>query len=106
MGVSGGASEVNDGVEDEEYGVVEEAGDSTEEVVEPLVVGEGGGVGECVLDSLEDDGGDFEVVAGCRAEAVEFGRCHVCMIGDGGEKGNSLAGAWRDLGALLPSFRW
>ena len=32
MGVSGGAAEVDDGVEDEEYGVVEEVGDAAEEL--------------------------------------------------------------------------
>ena len=100
MGESGGAAEVDDGVEDEEYGVVEEVRDAAEEVAEPAVVGKGGGVGEGVLDGLEDDGGDFEVVAGNGAEVVEFGRCHGFMIGGEGEKGNSRAGTWRGLWAL------
>ena len=95
MGVSGGAAEVNDGVEDEEYGVVEEVRDAAQEVAEPAVVGKGRGVGEEVLDGLEDSVGDFKVVVGNHAEVVEFGRCHGFMIRDGGEKGNSLAGTWR-----------
>ena len=56
-------------------------------------MGKVGGVGEEVLDCLEDDVGDFEVVVGNGLEVVEFGRCHGFMIGDVVEKGNSLVGS-------------
>ena len=97
MGVSDGAAEVNDDVEEEEEGVIEELSDATKEVAELAVVGKGRGVGEGVLDSFDDAGGDFEVGVGILAGEVEVGRCHGFMIGDGREKGNSRKGTWRVL---------
>ena len=83
MGVSDGAAEVNDDVEEEEEGVIEELSDATKEVAELAMLGKGRGVGEVVLDAFEDGVGDFEVAVGIFAEVVEFGRCHGFMIGDG-----------------------
>ncbi len=84
-------------MEHEEDGVIEELIDATKEVAELAIVGKGRDVGEGVLDAFDDGGCDFEVAVGILAGEVEVGRCHGSMIGDGGEKGNSRMGSWRDV---------
>ena len=87
-GIVYGFGEIDDNVEGEENGVVEEVLYLAEEVGELAVARERAGCGEGVLKEFEESFGDFEVGLGTVAEVLELGRGHGGDDrGGGGKKG-------------------
>ena len=75
-GVAEGAGEEEDGVCDEEHGVVEEVCDLEEHGAEVAMAVELGGGGECLAQSLDGCFGEFVETVCLGAELVGLGAVH------------------------------
>ena len=75
-GVTEGAGEEEDGVCDEEHGVVEEVGDLEEHGAEVAMAVELGGSRECLAQSLDGCFGEFVETVCLGAELVGLGAVH------------------------------